>query len=115
WKRLTGPIHALPTCVALAARLRYERSVQEIRLSVRFATQRLLPMLARRLRIVWRKLTRFQIEVWLDRNRITAGARWQTAIRDAIREEAFFLACFRISFQIRLVHPLHGPCLINVV
>lgn len=32
--------------------------------------------------------------VWLDRDKILPGVRWRTAIRQAIRDGAFFIACF---------------------
>lgn len=34
------------------------------------------------------------VETWLDRDRLKPGTRWQHAIRQAIEEGAFFLACF---------------------
>jgi TIR domain/Histidine-specific methyltransferase, SAM-dependent len=34
------------------------------------------------------------VKVWLDRDQLTPGERWPTAIRSAIEEGAFFLACF---------------------
>jgi hypothetical protein len=34
------------------------------------------------------------IQVWLDREQLRPGQRWQDGIRCAIREGAFFLACF---------------------
>ncbi len=34
------------------------------------------------------------IQVWRDRDRILPGQRWQDAIRSAIKEGAFFIACF---------------------
>ena len=34
------------------------------------------------------------VNVWLDRNRLSPGDRWQLAIRDAIEQGAFFIACF---------------------
>jgi HEAT repeat protein len=34
------------------------------------------------------------VKVWLDRNSIKPGARWKDAIRNAIKEGAFFIACF---------------------
>src|SRR5688572_2662218 len=34
------------------------------------------------------------VEVWLDRDRLTPGLRWQVAIREAIQGGAYFLACF---------------------
>jgi hypothetical protein len=39
-------------------------------------------------------LRRFGVDVWLDREQITAGERWQRAIRQAIKSGAWFLACF---------------------
>ena len=34
------------------------------------------------------------VTVWLDRNNIEPGARWQDAIKKAIRSGKFFIACF---------------------
>jgi len=34
------------------------------------------------------------VKVWLDKNRIAPGVRWRQAIRRAISEGAFFIACF---------------------
>jgi len=34
------------------------------------------------------------VDVWLDRERIAPGMRWQDAIRHAISQGAFFMACF---------------------
>lgn len=34
------------------------------------------------------------IEVWLDRERIAPGMRWEDSIRQAISQGAFFMACF---------------------
>jgi hypothetical protein len=34
------------------------------------------------------------IEVWLDRDQLVPGQRWQAAIRQAIAQGAFFIACF---------------------
>ena len=39
-------------------------------------------------------LTTHGAKVWLDRNNITPGKRWKQAIRRAIREGSFFIACF---------------------
>lgn len=39
-------------------------------------------------------LTEAGIEVWIDRDHIKPGTRWQTAIKEAIADGAFFLACF---------------------
>jgi hypothetical protein len=34
------------------------------------------------------------VNVWLDRNDIKLGARWNKAIQEAIRQGDFFIACF---------------------
>lgn len=34
------------------------------------------------------------VEVWLDREKIKPGVRWRDAIKDAIRNGAYFIACF---------------------
>jgi hypothetical protein len=39
--------------------------------------------------------------VWLDRNDIEPGARWQIAIKKAIRDGQFFLACFSKEYNER--------------
>ncbi|WP_030897591.1 HEAT repeat domain-containing protein [Streptomyces sp. NRRL F-5126] len=39
-------------------------------------------------------LRAFGIEVWLDRDRLRPGSRWSDAIRGAIADGAFFIACF---------------------
>ncbi len=41
-----------------------------------------------------RELRRVGLEVWLDREQIKPGQRWKNAIRSAIRDGAFFVACF---------------------
>jgi hypothetical protein len=46
-----------------------------------------------------RDLRRSGVTVWLDREQISAGQRWQLAIRTAIRDGAFFLACFSESYE----------------
>ena len=38
------------------------------------------------------------VKVWLDRKAIKPGARWKTAIREAIRHGNFFIACFSNEF-----------------
>ena len=43
----------------------------------------------------------FSIDVWLDREQISPGTRWQQAIRTAIREGAGFIACFSRQTQAR--------------
>ena len=45
-------------------------------------------------------LRAYGVEVWLDKNQIKPGLRWADAIREAIGEGAFFIACFsRASSQ----------------
>jgi len=39
------------------------------------------------------------IRVWLDKNDIQPGERWQIAIRNAIHEGNFFVACFSIEYS----------------
>ena len=41
------------------------------------------------------------IKVWLDRNDIDPGSRWKQAIREAIREGTFFIACFSKEYNKR--------------
>jgi TIR domain len=41
------------------------------------------------------------VDVWLDRERLLPGTRWQDAIRRAIREGSFFLACFSAGYEAR--------------
>jgi len=40
------------------------------------------------------QLRAFGIRVWLDRQQIAPGRRWRDAIREAIADGAFFIACF---------------------
>ena len=47
------------------------------------------------------ELKRRGVIVWLDRNDIEPGARWQDAIKKAIRSGKFFLACFSREFNER--------------
>ncbi len=39
------------------------------------------------------------IEVWIDRNEISVGVRWVDAIRNAIKQGSFFLACFSRNYR----------------
>ena len=41
-----------------------------------------------------RELRASNIRLWVDRNELAVGVRWETAIRDAIRKGAFFICCF---------------------
>lgn len=46
-------------------------------------------------------LTKRGINVWLDRKEIKPGYRWKDAIREAIQEGDFFIACFSKEYQVR--------------
>ena len=46
-------------------------------------------------------LTSHGIKVWFDRNDLKAGQRWKNAIRTAIREGGFFIACFSQEYSRR--------------
>jgi TIR domain len=48
-----------------------------------------------------KELEKNGLEVWLDRGKILPGVRWQQAIRSAIREGSFFIACFSASYSKR--------------
>ncbi|MCO8269791.1 HEAT repeat domain-containing protein [Actinoplanes sp. TRM 88003] len=48
-----------------------------------------------------RALTAYGIEVWLDREQLEPGVRWASAIRAAIRDGAFFVACFSRHYGAR--------------
>jgi hypothetical protein len=41
------------------------------------------------------------INVWLDRDQVQPGTRWQNAIRDAIANGAYFIACFSKEYNVR--------------
>jgi hypothetical protein len=41
------------------------------------------------------------VEVWLDRERLLPGVRWEAAIRQAIRQGSFFIACFSAHYAAR--------------
>ena len=41
------------------------------------------------------------IQVWRDRDEIAPGSRWKQEIRTAIREGAFFIACFSKEYNNR--------------
>ena len=43
-------------------------------------------------------LKAFDIEVWVDRDRLRPGSRWSDAIREAITEGAYFIACFSAQY-----------------
>jgi HEAT repeat protein len=48
-----------------------------------------------------RDLEKAGVNVWLDRHSIKPGVNWKIAIRDAIKEGAFFIACFSKEYQSR--------------
>jgi hypothetical protein len=41
------------------------------------------------------------LEIWLDREQIKPGHRWKQAIREAIKDGAFFIACFSREYAKR--------------
>lgn len=41
------------------------------------------------------------INVWLDRENILPGMRWKDAIRQAVKDGAFFIACFSVEYEKR--------------
>jgi formylglycine-generating enzyme required for sulfatase activity len=41
------------------------------------------------------------VEVWLDKNKIKLGYRWKAAIRQAIEDGTFFMACFSKEYESR--------------
>lgn len=43
-------------------------------------------------------LRSFGINVWLDKKDLSAGKRWKTEIKNAIRQGVFFLACFSDNY-----------------
>src|SRR5947207_13989157 len=47
-------------------------------------------------------LQTFNVEVWLDRDQLKPGYRWADAIREAIRDGAFYIACFSKAYNERL-------------
>ncbi|MFX0206134.1 MAG: toll/interleukin-1 receptor domain-containing protein, partial [Candidatus Hodarchaeota archaeon] len=50
---------------------------------------------------IYDNLTQEGIEVWLDRKNIKPGFRWKDAIREAIKEGVFFIACFSAEYSAR--------------
>lgn len=51
--------------------------------------------------LLCQELEQYGIKVWLDRNDIKPGARWKVEIRRAIRDGAFFIACFSKEYNSR--------------
>lgn len=54
------------------------------------------------------------IVYWLDRDEIEAGKIWKQAIRDAIDNGAFFLACFSDQYEKRTVTYMNEELLLGV-
>ena len=50
---------------------------------------------------LYQELKAHGIQVWLDRNDIGPGSRWEQAIRRAIQHGAFFIACFSEEYNNR--------------
>ena len=50
---------------------------------------------------VYDVLKSHDLEVWIDRNDIKPGSRWKDAIRKAIRDGTFFIACFSKEYNKR--------------
>ena len=50
---------------------------------------------------LYQELKAYGIQVWLDRNDIDPGSRWEQAIRRAIQQGAFFIACFSKEYNAR--------------
>lgn len=46
-------------------------------------------------------LKNYNIEVWLDREQIEPGSRWKNAIRRAIKNGSYFIACFSDEYYQR--------------
>ncbi len=44
-------------------------------------------------------LRKHGINVWLDREQIQPGQRWQTAIREAIQQGSFYISCFSREYS----------------
>lgn len=46
-----------------------------------------------------RALEKRGVETWLDRDELQPGQRWKEEIKEAIKQGAFFLACFSSAYQ----------------
>ena len=51
--------------------------------------------------LLYEELTKHGVKVWLDRNDIKPGMRWKDAIREAIQDGSFFIACFSDKYYRR--------------
>ena len=54
------------------------------------------------------------VEVWLDRNNIVPGQRWQDAVKNAIQNGAFFIACFSRELEQRERSYVHEELLLAI-
>ena len=59
-------------------------------------------------------LRRHSVEVWLDRDQLRAGDRWENKIRQAIREGTFFLGCFSQAFQDKAEGFIHEELILAI-
>jgi hypothetical protein len=57
---------------------------------------------------------RNKIEYWLDRDQVEAGKLWKKAIRDAINNGAFFLACFSKEYEHRTESYMNEELLVAI-
>ncbi len=48
-----------------------------------------------------KELSAYGIKVWLDKTELKPGTRWRDAIREAISQGDFFIACFSEAYQRR--------------
>ena len=48
-----------------------------------------------------RALRAYDVDVWLDKDQIQPGVRWADAIREAITNGAFYMACFSTAYNAR--------------
>jgi hypothetical protein len=58
-----------------------------------------------------KELSAYGIKVWLDTTELKPGTRWRDAIREAISQGDFFIACFSEAYQRRIGPPLNKACL----
>ena len=54
------------------------------------------------------------VQVWLDREQIKPGQRWQRVIREAIRSGAYFIACFSQEYRERDETYMHEELLVAI-
>lgn len=57
---------------------------------------------------------RNNIEYWLDRDQIEPGKLWKVAIKDAINEGAYFLACFSKEYEEKNVTYMNEELLVAI-